>query len=500
MRLPTSAEQAQTLPASSTTGWCQDVPFVDIVCGVAKAAGEAFDFAADPLGYVAHAFNEAVVRLFSEMVKALQSTTTIDWGDPGFLRTYGMAFAVSSVLTVVLWLIAAGKRAVQGVPPLQAAAESIGYLLLAVAVSALAPAGVAYATQLFDEAAAAMFAPVAGDVEDMASTVTTSLAVLLVVPGGPVIVTFLAFALLAAIAGVWMELIVRDALILSGLVFGTSVFSGLVDRNLWGHVKRWVGVMGAVIASKYVTLTTVALATGLLASDGDGGIGGGIGSDGGEPSVGQSFATVFTAIALLWLALYLPFQIARFLPLVGDEVHGMYQARDDFVSRAQGVGNQLGDTFDELRTRSGGEAGGSEGDDGQATGVAAEGEGTEADAAEAGTSSTGVGAAVVAGRRAASAAREHAERTAERGVESASGSPPEAADGRDVTHSSATDTTSRSSSTTPGSVAPPAPPAHSAVTTPRQPAHGEPPLSADTPPSGTSTSTSTDPTPDGSQR
>ncbi|MEO3753584.1 hypothetical protein [Streptomyces sp. B6B3] len=382
---------------------CEDIPFADAVCDAVSSVNEAVDFASDPLGYVADLFKQAVTHLLTEMVDVLLATTTIDWNDPGFLRTYGMAFAVSSVLTVILWLIAAGKRALQGVPPLQAVTESIGCLLLSVVVSALAPAAVAYATQMFDQAAEAMFAPVASDAGEIAGTVTAAMAVLAVVPGGPIILTFLALGLLTAVAGVWMELIVRDALILSGLVFGVTVFSGLVDRNLWGHVKRWVGVMGAIIASKYVTLTTIALATGMLASDG-----------GDEPSVGQSFATVFTAIALLWLALYLPFQLAKFLPLLGDEVQGMYQARDDFKDRAQNVGGQVGDTFSELKGRLGG--GGAEG--GGQGGV--EG-GAEAGAGETAAASTGVGAAALAGKKAVDVTAEQTERAAERGVDAANG-------------------------------------------------------------------------------
>lgn len=395
--------------ASNRSGLCEDIPFADRVCGAVDSAVEAYDFASDPLGYIAQHFRDAVAGLFAEMVNALVSTTTVDWGDPGFLRTYSMAFAASSVLTVILWLIAAAKRALQGVAPLQAVTESIGYLLMSVAASALAPAAVAYVTQMFDQAAEAMFAPVASDAASMAATVTTATTVLLTIPGGPIIVTFLSLGLLTGIAGVWMELIVRDALILSGLVFGTSVFSGLVDRNLWGHVKRWVGVMGAVIASRYVTLTTLALATGMLASDGSG-----------EPSVGQSFATVFTAIALLWLALYLPFQLSKFLPLLGDEIQGMYQARDDFKGRAQRMGSQVGDTFDELKNRFGGGGGGTGGADGGEGGEGGEAS-SQAGAEEAAATSTGVGAVAVVGKKAVEAAQDEAKKTAERSVEAASG-------------------------------------------------------------------------------
>ncbi|MGW7295379.1 hypothetical protein ACWGIB_23675 [Streptomyces xiamenensis] len=396
------AGQAQ---AAVRTGWCDSIPFADTLCDVVSNAREVYEFASDPIGYLAAMFHDAVAFVFGAMMNALLSTTRIDWSDAGFLRTYGMAFAVSSVLTVILWLIAVAKRVIQGTPALQAVTESIGFLLLSVVATALAPAAIAYVTELFDRAAEAMFAPVADDGADLVVTVSAAMAALMVTPGGPIIVSFLALALLAAVSGVWMILIIRDALILSGLIFGATVFSGLVDRSLWSHVKRWVGVMGAIIASKYVVLTTIALATGMLASDA-----------GGETSIVQSFATVFTAIALLWLALYLPFQLSKFLPLLGDDIQGLYQARDEFTGRAQNLGAKGGDTFRELSGRFGGEGGEGEGADAAGGGADAE---AGVGGGEAAASATGVGAIAVAGKKTVDAAEEHVERTAERGVETA---------------------------------------------------------------------------------
>lgn len=401
--------------ANGFSDWsCHNVPFADKVCKTVESTNKAVDFMSDPLGYIAQFFNNAVTSLFTQMIKALLSTTTIDWSDPGFLRTYSMAFAASTVLTVILWLIAVAKRALQGMDPLQAVAESIGYLLISVVVSALAPAAIAYTTELFDQAADAMFAPVAGDAASMVVTVTSAMAVIMSIPGGAVLVMFLALGMLSAVAGVWLELIVRDALILAGLVFGTTVFSGLVDRNLWAHTKRWVGVMCGIIASKYVTFTTIALATGMLSSHS------------GKPSVGQAFATVFTAIALLWLALYLPFQLSKFLPILGDELQGMYQARDDFKGRARAAGSAAGDTFGELTSRFGGGGGGGGTGAGEEAGEAG-GDGAEMGAEEAGAAATGVGAVAVAAKKGAEKVKDKAEESAEHGTEAASGDSDESA-------------------------------------------------------------------------
>ena len=137
--------------ANEFSDWsCKNIPFADKVCGVVEKTNEAIDFASDPLGYIAQFFNNAVTSIFTQMMKALGSTTRIDWQDPGFLRTYTMAFAASTVLTVIYWLIAVAKRAIQGVPPLQALAESIGFLLMSVLVSAFAPLAIAYTVRIVD--------------------------------------------------------------------------------------------------------------------------------------------------------------------------------------------------------------------------------------------------------------------------------------------------------------------------------------------------------------
>ncbi|WP_307080537.1 hypothetical protein [Streptomyces canus] len=404
--------------ANDFSDWsCKNIPFADKVCSVVESTNKAIDFASDPLGYIAQFFNNAVTSIFTQMMKALGSTTRIDWQDPGFLRTYTMAFAASTVLTVIYWLIAVAKRAIQGVPPFQALAESIGFLLMSVLVSAFAPLAIAYTVRIVDEAAEAMFKPVAGDAADMVVTVTTAMLALMTIPGGAIIVIFFALALLAAVAGVWLELIVRNALILSGLVFGPTVFSGLVDRDLWGHTKRWFGVMAAIIASKYVTFTVIALASGTLASDSP------------NKSLAQSFATVFTALALLGLAFYMPFQLSKFIPGFGDELRDMYAARDDLKGRAKNVGNQVGDSYGELKSRMGGDDGGGSDEDGDGEDAdAADGDAmsggetegaTEAGAAEGAAAATGVGAAAVAAKEGADKTKGEAEAAVGRGVDGA---------------------------------------------------------------------------------
>ncbi|MER6401372.1 hypothetical protein ABT263_35825 [Kitasatospora sp. NPDC001603] len=324
--------------------------------------------------------------------------TEIDWSNAGFIRTYTMAFGASVVLTVVLWLVAVAKRAIQGVSPVQALGESIGYLLLSVMTSAFAPLGIAYLTQVFDGLAEAMLAPVTQDLPKIGAVLGGMLAVLLVIPGGPVIVLSIGFFLLMAILGVWLELIVRNALIYTGLVFGPTVFAGLVDKDLWGHTKRWLGVIVGIIASKYVTFTALALASALLAGQRSEGA-----------STGQAFGTILTAVALFFLALYLPFQVAKFIPILGDQVQDVFSSRKQMEGGLSNVAQSAKSSFGDIKSKLGG---GSEGDD-----VESGDGGDEIDAAAAGGegAAPGIGLAKAAQER----GEQEVEAAAMRGVDGA---------------------------------------------------------------------------------
>lgn len=54
-------------------------------------------------------------------------------------------------------------------------------------------------------------------------------------------------------------LVARNALILTGVVFGPVVFAGLVDRDLWGHTKKYIGVITGIIISKWVMMVVLAM-------------------------------------------------------------------------------------------------------------------------------------------------------------------------------------------------------------------------------------------------
>ncbi|WP_327309806.1 hypothetical protein OG730_41725 (plasmid) [Streptomyces sp. NBC_01298] len=252
----------------------------------------------------------------------------IDWGNPGFLRLYGLVFALSAVLTAVMWLISVVKRAVRGIPIGQAIMENIGYLLMSVVVAGFSPLAVALTVDFVDSAAEEILGDYIAEVFVGGLVIFTALAAIsMLMPGvGVVIAIPIALAILLAVFGLWVMLVVRNALILMGLIFGPIVFSGLVDKDLWGHTKKYVGILGGIIASKLGIYLALALAGALL--------------DGMADSVDritlpQAIGTSITFLALLFIALFMPFQIAKWIPFVGDELQSMHQVKEEAGQRAK---------------------------------------------------------------------------------------------------------------------------------------------------------------------
>lgn len=249
----------------------------------------------------------------------------IDWGNPGFLRLYGLVFALAIVFTMVQWLISVVKRAVRGVPLGQAAMENVGYLLMSVVVAGFMPVAVATTVDFIDSAAEAILGDYIAEVFVGGMVIFTALAAISVLmPGVGVVVAIpIAVMILTAVFGLWVMLVVRNALILLGLIFGPLVFSGLVDKDLWGHTRKWVGIMGGIIASKLGIYLALALAGALLD---------GVADSGDRITLPQAIGTCITFMALLFIALFMPFQIAKWLPIVGDEMQAMSQVKDEAAS------------------------------------------------------------------------------------------------------------------------------------------------------------------------
>lgn len=105
-------------------------------------------------------------------------------------------------------------------------------------------------------------------------------------------------------AGVlYLELFIRAVLLYVGALLGVVVYAGLVDKNMWGHVRRWAGIMIAVILVKPVIVIVLGLAGALSADKGP-----------------DSFSAVVSGLAIILLAIFASAMIYRFVPGFGDEI------------------------------------------------------------------------------------------------------------------------------------------------------------------------------------
>ncbi len=277
----------------------------------------AISFASDPLGFIAKACAEATTWVWTELAKAVNATTQVDFTSAGFLQEYALVFAVSTVLVVLLWLVAVGKRAVRGVGIGQALGESIGFLGLAVVASAFAPALLVLLMGLVDAATSGLSSGIGANATTfMAGADKAMLAALASsgtgpVSGGPVVI--IAAAVVGLVVGlvVWTELLLAAAGLLVAAVFGPLVFAGLVDRSKWGHTHKWCGVVVALALVKPVLVTVLGLAAGLAANGGP----------------ADSFSSVLEAIALLLLSVFSSFAVYALVPIVGGELAQLHWAR-----------------------------------------------------------------------------------------------------------------------------------------------------------------------------
>lgn len=70
----------------------------------------------DPLSSLANGCADAASWTIDKLSAAVNDTANVDFTNPKFLQQYAVVFAASTILTLLLWLLAVAKRAVRGVP------------------------------------------------------------------------------------------------------------------------------------------------------------------------------------------------------------------------------------------------------------------------------------------------------------------------------------------------------------------------------------------------
>ncbi|AXE26983.1 hypothetical protein C0216_29325 [Streptomyces globosus] len=274
--------------------------------------------ALNPLGSLAKGCADAAAWIVTELGKAVNGSANVDFTNDAFLKQYAIVFAASTVLTLVLWLLAVAKRAIRGVPLATALSEAIGFLWLTVLASAFTPL-ILYTVVSATDGVTEVIASAGGSQTDMFfGSFTEALKKGDSIGGGPIMLIVVSLVTVLAAGILFLELFIRAALLYVGALLGVVVYSGLVDRNLWGHVRRWAGIMIAVILVKPVIVIVLGLAGALAGDKGP-----------------NAFSAVVSGLAIILLAIFASAMIYRFVPGFGDDIAAARAGRTKATDGAQ---------------------------------------------------------------------------------------------------------------------------------------------------------------------
>ncbi|MEU6062294.1 hypothetical protein [Streptomyces sp. NPDC047097] len=259
--------------------------------------------ALDPLGSLAKGCADAAAWIVDKLSKAVTGTAEVDFTNTAFLQQYAIVFAASTILTLVLWLLAVAKRAIRGVPLTTALSEAIGFLWLTVLASAFTPLILYTVVSATDGITEVIAKGTGGQTDAFFGSFAEALKKGDDIGGGPIMLIVVSLVSILAAGVLWLELVIRAALLYVGALLGTVVYAGLVDKNMWGHVRRWAGIMIAVILVKPVIVIVLGLAGALSGDEGP-----------------DAFSAVVSGLAIILLAIFASAMIYRFVPGFGDEI------------------------------------------------------------------------------------------------------------------------------------------------------------------------------------
>ena len=267
----------------------------------------------DPISSLAKAFSESAAWVVKQLSNAVAATSTVDFTNQSFLQTYALVFAASTFLVMTIWLWAVIKRAIRGVPLTTAIGEAIGLLWLTVIASAFTPLILYVVVQAVDgitEALAGGGGTNTGFFDSLSTALGKSS------DGGPIMQIILGLFSILVAGVVWFEMVIREALLYVGAALGTIVYSGLVDKELWTKVKKWAGMMTAIILVKPIIVIVLALAAAL--------------TNGGPKT---SSAAIISGLSIIIIAIFASAMLFRMVPGMGDEIVAARRDSYDPASR-----------------------------------------------------------------------------------------------------------------------------------------------------------------------
>lgn len=225
----------------------------------------------DPLSQLAKEVATAANWAAGELGKVVANRNSVDFTNTNFLQQYAVVFAASTVLVLIVWLFAVAKRAVRGVPMGTAMGEAIGLLWLAVAAAAFTPlilyVLVGAVSAVTDALVAGLGAEPGGLFVSMGADLKAGK-----VGGGPIIQILVSLATILLCGVLWLLLVLRALVLYAGALLGVVVYAGLVDRDLWGHVRRWGALMLGIVLIEPIVMIVLGLASALQGTEDHGSI------------------------------------------------------------------------------------------------------------------------------------------------------------------------------------------------------------------------------------
>jgi hypothetical protein len=272
----------------------------------------------DPLGSIAKSCAQAAAWVIDQVSGAVGgSSGSVDFTNSGFLKQYAIVFAASSILTVMLWLLAVLKRAVRGDAIISSVMEATGFLWLAIGASAFTPVILYGMVTLTDSVSNAIGSTTNSGTNNFlasfANTLSPTNGSASTVGGGPILLIFISLVSMISAAVLWLELLIRAAMLYVGAVLAGAVYAGLVDKELWHHVRRWAGLMIAVDLVKPVVVIVLGLASAISSAT--------------APT--SAFASVLSGLAIMVLSIFASGLIYRFVPNFGDDMLRISMARNN---------------------------------------------------------------------------------------------------------------------------------------------------------------------------
>lgn len=285
--------------------------------------------------------SEGASWLIEQVVSEIEKTTTPKLTTEGFLAEYGQISEIAAVLAVAMVLLAMLEAIAQGSwgvlartvfvqLPVAFIGTSVAFVLvqmLLVATDGMCH-GIAAAThehsQHFFKSAIAGLAKAGASAGEKGGAATGGPASGAV--GGaiavPLFVSFLV-AIIGAFAAmfVWIELIARDASVYVVSLFMPMALAASIWPRWSGALRRTGELLVVIISSKFVIVSVVALAAGLLADK------------------EQGVEHLLAASALMLLACFAPFMLLKLVPFAEGAMASAYGRRS--ASGASLSGMQL---------------------------------------------------------------------------------------------------------------------------------------------------------------